>query len=405
MVTQDALPLQTDRADVNTQLQASQIADLPISSAGSGRNFQGLYKIIPGFSAVTEGVSSDGGNPQRSMTGNVNGNSMQANLTRIDGASNAYIWLPFNTAYVPPTESIESVSIVTNSYDAEQGNANGAAVNVVTKSGTNQFHGSAFEFHTDNALKALNRFNPVGQRKPKYILNQFGGAVGGPIYLPKFGEGGPSVWSGKNKLFFFTDLEYTKRRQFATRTVSAINPAGIFDAAGNANLSAAIPAGTDCNVTRVAGCVFDPNTGNANGTGRLAFPGNIIPANRIDPAAKIMLGRIKPAGFINNQGVTATNNYISAGSASLDRRTFDVKINYVPNEKTTIFGRYSRSDALLFDPPTLGDAMGGATGGGQVGEAPSKIQSVGLGGTHTISSNHGDRCQLRIHQAGSRRRT
>ncbi|MCM3870485.1 MAG: TonB-dependent receptor [Pyrinomonadaceae bacterium] len=386
VVTQDAAPLQTDRADVNTQLQATQLADLPISTAGAGRNFQGLYRIVPGFSAVTEGVSSDGGNPQRSMTGNVNGNSMQANLTRIDGASNAYIWLPFNTAYIPPTDSIESVSIVTNSYDAEQGNANGAAVNVVTKSGTNEFHGSAFEFHTDNALRAFNRFSPVGQRKPKYILNQFGGSLGGPIYLPKFGEGGPSVWSGKNKLFFFTDLEYTKRRQFATRTVSAINPAGIFDSAGNANLSSAIPAGTNCNVTPVAGCVFDPNTGNANGTGRQAFPGNIIPASRIDAASRLMLSRIRPAGFINNQGVTATNNYISAGSASLGRTTGDVKINYVHSEKLTMFGRYSRSETLLFDPPTLGDAMGGATGGGQVGEAPSTIQSVGLGGTYTVSS-------------------
>jgi hypothetical protein len=153
--------LQTDRADVNTQLETKQIQDLPITSS-AGRNYQALYKIVPGFSAVTEGVSSDGGNPQRSMTGNVNGNSMQANLTRIDGASNAYIWLPFNTAYVPPAESIQSVSIVTNSYDAEQGNANGAAVNVVTKSGTNDFHGSLFEFHTDNALKAFPRFQTPG---------------------------------------------------------------------------------------------------------------------------------------------------------------------------------------------------------------------------------------------------
>jgi len=265
-------PLQTDRADVNTQLQANQIADLPISSAGSGRNFQGLYKIIPGFSAVTEGVSSDGGNPQRSMTGNVNGNSMQANLTRIDGASNAYIWLPFNTAYVPPAESIQSVSIVTNSYDAEQGNANGAAVNVVTKSGTNQFHGSAFEFHTDNALKALNRFNPVGQRKPKYILNQFGVAVGGPIYLPRFGEGGPSVWSGKNKLFFFTDLEWTKRRQFATRTVSAIKSRRHFRCRRQRQSLSSNTCWNRLQCNAGGGCVYDPNTGNANGTGRLAFP-------------------------------------------------------------------------------------------------------------------------------------
>ena len=230
-VTSDVLALQTDRADVNTQLDATQIANLPITSS-AGRNYQALYKIVPGFSVVTEGVSSDGGNPQRSMTGNVNGTSMQANLTRIDGASNAYIWLPFNTAYVPPTESIQTVSVVTNSYDAEQGNAHGAAVNVVTRSGTNDFHGSAFEFHTDNALKALNRFNPAGFRKPKYILNQYGGAIGGPIM--------------KNKLFFFTDWEATKRRQLASRSVTVINPDGIFDAAGNANLAAAIPAGTDC---------------------------------------------------------------------------------------------------------------------------------------------------------------
>jgi hypothetical protein len=369
-VTAASEALQSDRADVNSQLQATQIESLPITSS-AGRNFQALYKTVPGFSVVTEGVSSDGGNPQRSMTGNVNGNSMQANLTRIDGASNSYPWLPFNTAYVPPTESIQSVSIVTNSYDAEQGNAQGAAVNVITKSGTNEFHGGVFEYHTDNALKALNRFNPIGFRQPKYIMNQYGLAVGGPIL--------------KNKLFFFTDWEATRRRQLASRTVTVTNPDAIFDSAGNANLSAAIPAGTNCNVTRVAGCVFDPNTGNADGTGRLAFPGNIIPAARIDPAAKLMLGRINKSGFLNNDGVAATNNYNTTGSATLDRDTNDIKVNYVPGGKMTVFGRYSISRAQLFDPPVLGDAMGGATGGGQVGIAPSRIQSVGLGGTYMIS--------------------
>ncbi len=161
-VTVEALAgrLQTDRSDVNTQLEAMQFANLPLTSS-AGRNFQALYKLVPGFSMVTEGVSSDGGNPQRSMTGNVNGNSMQANLTRIDGASNQYIWLPFNTAYVPPSESIESVNVVTNSYDAEQ-SGHGANVLVVTKSGTNRFHGSVFEYHTDSGLKARNRFQVIG---------------------------------------------------------------------------------------------------------------------------------------------------------------------------------------------------------------------------------------------------
>jgi len=380
--------LQTDKADVNTQLQAKQIQDLPITSS-AGRNFQALYKVVPGFSIVTEGQSSDGGNPQRTMGGFVNGNSQQGNSTRIDGASNSYMWLPFNTAYVPPTESIESVNIVTNSYDAEQGNATGASTSVTTKTGTNQFHGSAFEFHTDNALKAFNRFATPNTRKNKFILNQYGGTVGGPIL--------------KNKLFFFTDLEWTRRNQLATRTVTVINPSGVFDAAGNANLAAILPAigslvpvlgaplGTtttfvNCNATPAAGCVYDPNTGTTTGAGRTAFAGNIIPANRIDPAAKLMLGRIRPGGFLNNDGVTAASNYNSTGSAQLNRRTFDLKINYVMNSKSTLFGRYSRSNALLVDPPTLGDAMGGATGGGQVGLAPSKIQNVGLGGTHAFSS-------------------
>ena len=83
--------------------------------------------------------------------------------------------------------------------------------------------------------------------------------------------------------------------------------------------------------------------------------------------------------------MTATNNYNTTGPTKLDRNTIDSKINYVPNSKMTIFGRYSISPAMLYDPPTLGDAMGGATGGGQVGEAPSRIQNAGLGGTYTIS--------------------
>lgn len=363
--------LQTDRADVVSQIQATQIANLPITSS-AGRNYQALYKIVPGFSLVGEGNSSDGGNPQRSMSGFVNGTSRQNNLTRIDGASNTYMWLPSNTAYVPPAESIESVSIVTNSFDAEQGNAVGAAVNVVTKSGTNAFHGSAFEYHTDNALKALPRFQPAGIRKSKYILNQYGGSFGGPIK--------------KNKLFFFADWEGTKRRQLASGTKTVINQAGIFDSAGNANFSAALAAGANCDATPVAGCVFDPNTGNADGTGRKAFAGNIIPANRIDAAAKIMLGRISTAGFLNSVGTTAINNYQAAGSAALNRNTVDAKVNYLVNDTTTLFGRYSISPTEYVDPPVLGLAMGGATGGGQVGTAPSRIQNVGLGGTHTLSS-------------------
>ncbi len=370
-VTAEAPLLQTDRADVHAQLEASQIQNLPITSS-SGRSFQSLYRIIPGFGVAQE-RNSGAGNPQRSMTANVNGGSEQGNATRIDGALNTYVWLPANVAYVPPADSIEAVSVVTNSFDAEQGMAGGAAINVLTKSGTNQFHGSAYEFHTDNALKAQNYFDPRNFQKPKDILNQFGANLGGPIK--------------KNKLFFFGDWERTQRRQKATRTGTVPNPTSIFDASGNVSFLSAIPAGTDCNVTRVAGCIYDPNTGNASGTGRIAFPNNTIPANRIDPAAKTMLSRIDTKYFLNTVGVTATNNYFANRGSEFNRDNFDGKINYTPNERTMIFGRYSLSKSFIFDPQMLGEAGGSATGGGQPGDAYSRIQSVGLGGSYTISSN------------------
>ena len=364
-VSASAVALQADRTDVNTQLDAAQLANLPMIGS-AGRNFQALYKFVPGMGLVTEGISSDGGNPQRTMTGNVNGNSFQGNSVKIDGVSNSYIWLPFNSAYVPPTEGIESVNIVTNSADAEQGNVAGAAVNVITKSGTNTLHGSAFEDHTDKSLKAQNLFQTVGTKKPQYIFNQYGASVGGPIK--------------KNKLFFFGDWEGIKRRQAAAPVKSVINPSAIFDASGNANLASGITNTTTC-----AGCVYDPNTGNANGTLRTLFPGNIIPASRIDPAAKTILGRINGGTFLNSVGAGATNNYLGGGSTQMNRNTGDAKVSWVPNDKTTVFGRYSIAQATFVDPPLLGQAMGGSSGGGQVGTAPSRIQNVGAGGTYTIS--------------------
>src|SRR6476619_6650733 len=129
--------LQTDRSDINHVLQSSQVVDLPLMNS-QGRNFQGLYKILPGFTPPGE-VHSDSGNPQRSMATQANGMAQSNNNTRVDGATISHPWLPRIVAYVPPVEAVETVNIVTNSFDAEQGMAGGAAVNVSIKSGTNQF--------------------------------------------------------------------------------------------------------------------------------------------------------------------------------------------------------------------------------------------------------------------------
>ena len=119
--------------------------------------------------------------PSRGLTFNVNGTTRNSNDVRIDGALANNVWLPHVTAYVPALDSIEAVTVVTASADASEGMAGGSAVNVQIKSGTNQIHGSLFEFHADNAMKAKPFFLPTGQGKPKYIDNQFGGSIGGPI--------------------------------------------------------------------------------------------------------------------------------------------------------------------------------------------------------------------------------
>ena len=184
-VAASAVTLQTDTAEVSAQFKTAQLADLPMIGS-EGRNFQSLFKLVPGFTPPAE-AHSDAGNPQRAMVTNVNGMTYSNNNTKLDGATISYPWLPHIVAYVPPAEAVEAVNIVTNSFDAEQGMAGGAVVNVSIKSGTNEFHGAGWEYHTNSRLKARNYFYCLyscpgdPNHPPKNILNQFGGMIGGPI--------------------------------------------------------------------------------------------------------------------------------------------------------------------------------------------------------------------------------
>ena len=130
--------------------------------------------LVPG--AVMAGEqNSAAGSPQRSISFNVNGVSRLQNNTRLDGASVVYPWLPTNTAYVPSAEAIEEVSIVTNSYNAEQGLAGGAAINVVIKSGTNAFHGTAWVYDTNHRSASARNYFSDDRRTRMDDLNQYGG--------------------------------------------------------------------------------------------------------------------------------------------------------------------------------------------------------------------------------------
>src|ERR1043165_230444 len=370
--------LQTDRADVNVTQTARQINNLPLFGS-VGRNYQSLIGLIPGTTRGTGSFflnangngedNSAAGNPQRSISYNVNGVSRLQNNTRIDGASIIYPWLPTNTVYVPPAEAIQEVNVVTNAFDAEQGLAGGAAINVSIKSGGNDFHGAGWFYDTNSRFRSRNFFQPTNQVKnPKNILAQFGYAVSGPVVLPKFGEGGPSTWLGKNKLFFFTDLERTTQRNAAGATAS-VAPASLRpDANGNVNF-------TGTGIT-----VYDPAS-NPNPALRTPFPNNTIPGNRIDIAA---LEIIKRLPLPNQPGFT--NNFATAGVAEFNRTNADIKINYV-GSKLTLFGRYSRSPTLIIDPPIFGEVSGPALNGGQLGTAPGLINVFGIGTTYTFNPN------------------
>jgi hypothetical protein len=366
IVTTEGPLLQTDKADVHTDLTAQQIENLP-TMGSQGRNYQSLLKIIPGAGLPAE-TNSTAGNPQRAINANINGQSNQSINNRIDGAQNAYPWLPANVAYVPPADAIENVQVVTNSFDAEQGSAGGAAINVTIKSGTNKFHGSAHEFHTDQNFAARNYFNTditVLPKKNRNNQNQFGGTFGGPIL--------------KDKLFFFVDYERTTQRQLAgpdtiTLPTAAMVQGDFRNIPGNPNL-----------------IIYDPATGNSHGAGKqqISCNGvlNTICPSRFDPASAAMIKLLQPKLSQVFSTANGLRNFVGSGTALFNRDNADVKINYVPGPKSTIFGRYSFSKSLVFDPPLLGDAVGDATAGGQLGNAPGLVQSVGLGATRTFTPN------------------
>jgi hypothetical protein len=363
--------LQTDRSDVHTDISSVELQGLP-SVSSEGKNFQGLLRIIPGSTIPVESNSA-GGNPARAMTVNVNGSSSQGNGTRIDGILDAYPWLPNNVAYVPSSDAIETVNIATNSYDAEQGGVNGAAVNVQIKSGTNKFHGVVHEFHTDDQLKTLNYFtnpNPApGVRvRGLNIFNQFGAAVGGPIK--------------KDKLFFFGDYQGVRQvlspsaigsqtLPIGNLTYATAKAAGYYDFSGLTNKSG------DPVV------IYDPNTGNPDGTGRTPFANNRIPLSRVDPAALIMSSLIPAATY----PTLTSANYIPHFKGTFNTDQYDAKINWVPSQVSTLFGHFTYQKGGIFDPPSLGPAGGNATNGGQPGNAATHIYIIGIGGTHAFTPN------------------
>jgi Carboxypeptidase regulatory-like domain/TonB dependent receptor len=347
-VSADSPLLQTERAEVRAELGERTLKELPVPL---GRNYQNLFKTLPGFTPPADAHSVPT-NPSRSLRFNVNGVSASINNTRIDGASTTNPWLPHITAYVPSLEAIETVNVVSNSFDAEQGLAGGAAINVQLKSGTNDFHGSAFWYHNNQHLNARNFFLPPTAEKGLFVFNQYGATFGGPIK--------------KDKLFFFGSYEGTNDRRSANRTGSVPTEALRSGNFANANTT-----------------IYDPTTGDQRGLGRTPFQNNQIPQERWDPVARMLLQRL-PLPNLNQRPdgtYPEANNYFAQAPFIFDRWTVDSKVNWNVTEKASVFGRFSILDFATRNGTLFGTAL--------EGPPIANFSNAGMGGGNTYNFSIG----------------
>ena len=380
-VTSAAPILQTQSVDVSTLIDANTNESLPLAS----RNYLQLTLLAPGATNVDPSSMRESKSMTDSGRPYINGNREQANEYLIDGILNSED-KNNEVGYTPGIDSIQEFNLITQNASAEFGNYQGGVVSVSTKSGTNNFHGSLFEFLRNDAFDAnkasagwtqgidngLLGFNSQGvQNKPEFRYNQFGGTIGGPII--------------KNKLFFFADYQ-------GQRIVNAgVTAAQV--------LSAQARSGDFGQLCTGFGGTFDGNgicqgaTAPTGVTTQLLYPngpnaGLPIPNNNlanagytIDPVASSIFGMTKlyPLPAVNT--LTANNIFYNSGN-HLNNNQGDLKIDFVASQKDHIFGRWSQMD--LTQPTFTGCVFcnNGATEG-----SDEPVQNAVVDWTHAVSAN------------------
>ena len=346
--------LKTDKADTGSAFSSKEVVDLPLPEF---RNYQSLLDLVPG-STPSEFQNAEIDTPARALSTTINGTNRNNNSTRVDGATNQFTWLPHHTLYVAPAETIASVNVTTGSFSADQGLAGGAAVTVITKSGTNRLQGSAFGFFTNQNLRAQTYF-AKRNNTPKLPTDHHidGGTLGGPIK--------------KNRLFYFGAFEgqYRNTAGESTYTVPTQKMRnGDFSEALNNNGSLQL--------------IYDPRTGDIEGRGRQAFSGNMIPADRIDPIAR----RINEFYPLPN-GPGNSSNYFKEFISTFDRNQYDVKVNWNRSPTHQVWGKIGVMDATVSNLQKL------SFDGGGLGKTKTWVATIGqtvtLGPTFVLDTTFG----------------
>lgn len=315
-ITADTVQIETQTGALGEIVSGEQVRELPLN----GRSFVQLTQLQPGVAP-----STGQNNISKGLFGgvdfSVNGNSAQSNLFLTDGANNNDTGSNRTILLFPSIEAIAEFKTLRNSYGPEFGQAAGAVVSIVTRGGTNEFHGSAFYFGRNDALNAQEFFSKsTGGVKDKLRRHDYGFSIGGPLPFFNFGEGGPVFASGKDRLFFFFSQEWNKELRGQARFGSVPT---LLERQGNFTQPRFITTG------RLAGTPCSgPNVG-------------VIPQANLSPAG-LALVKLFPLPNVTNTD-SCTNWSISAASP-INFRESNIRIDYNLNDNNKIFGRFTRDD-------------------------------------------------------------
>ena len=348
-ITAETPLVQTSSSELGTTVGNEQMEALPLN----GRNFVNLTRTIPGVLRGIPGANIDGAGSlawRASASFSANGQRPRDNNYMLDGVDNNETWLQTVVVF-PSVDALDEFKLQTSTYSAEFGRSLGGVVNLQIKSGTNQLHGSGFEFLRNDALDANNFFNNKNNRaKPDFKQSQFGGTVGGAVF--------------KDKTFFFAD--YQGHRETQGQTALSTVP------------TLAMRNGDFSELNRV---IYDPTTNQP-------FSGNVIPSGRIDTVARNILTQLYPepntAGTRQANG-QVINNYLLNPIKERQDNQFDVKIDHNLTTNNRFFTRYSFEKTHRLQPASLPHGDAGFTFG--AGDGNIKAQSLAFNDTHTLKQN------------------
>ncbi len=372
-VTTQAPLVESQTSSLGQVIDNKRVLELPLN----GRNPLELSRLTPGVNLLATSFLDTRSFNLTSVS--INGGQGGSNAVLLDGGSST---LPERNEYAvaPNVDAVQEFRVQTNSLAAEFGMTGGGVINLVTKSGTNQFRGSLFEFLRNDALDANGWTNNRNRlRKSTLRYNQFGGTIGGPVWFPKK-VFGPASYDGHNRTFFF--FNYEGIRFSSTRTVLARVPTELERRGDFSQTLIRNSSGQSVPVR-----LFDPATARANPSGsgfvRDAFATSVIPIGRFDPVALKAL-QFYPLPNRTPDDVTGTNNYIGTPRIVTDSNQYTVRLDHQLNEKNKLFGRYSLNDAVNTGNPPVFSAD-------NIADPSSSLQtrnnkSLTIGDTHAFSS-------------------